>query len=330
VLLRIFNTNQTIVVSFVFIVAVLMFAFFLFLNKPQPIHATGMPLYNYLAFQLSDYSYIKYLLSFVTIFFSAIIANNIGSRYGLSLPGYLTAFVYVVISSSGTIAYEFPPALPACFFILLSVMSLMNLSQESVKQDAYFNVGFFLSIASLFYLPSLLFFPIFLINFFMLRATNAKEVFVGFSGLIIPYLFVFVYLFWTDSLGLFLAEHFFGLISFYKYEGVAFPSLIIPTFLLLFCIIYLFSGAQGQRGRTMKGKTIRNVLNIFFLTTLAAFFIVERKGVHHIIILAMPVSIYVSSVINRIKNVNIGNILLFVLLLLSLFNLSYSMGILTD
>ena len=65
--------------------------------------------------------------------------------------------------------------------------------------SALFDCGFLAGIAALIYFPAIILIPLLLTSLLVLRSFNIKEWLITFIGIILPYFFVSVYMFWNHE-----------------------------------------------------------------------------------------------------------------------------------
>ncbi len=161
--------------------------------------------YNALDRFIHKQFYLYHIISGLIIFFQGLYFNYLINYYKI-LPksSYLPAFSFIIVSSLFVEFMLLTPPLIANTFLLLALGRIFAWYKKEKVTAAIFDTGFLISIASLFFLPYIIFFVFLLASITILRPFSLREYMVAFIGLLLPYYFLAVYFFWFNQLPEFL------------------------------------------------------------------------------------------------------------------------------
>ncbi|MFH0894140.1 MAG: DUF6427 family protein [Bacteroidota bacterium] len=178
-----------------------------------------------------------------------------------------------------------------------------------------FNTGFYISLASLFYLPSVFFFVVVWIGLLLFRASKATDWMISLSGLIIPYLYVLTYNFWNDNLEVFFRMHFGEIMQSTEWPDVPvfyWPLIVIATLIGIMAVFQQLNSASKVNVHIRK---LRLLLLWFMLTAILTFLFIRDKSIAHLALCAIPFSVIVSNFFQEIKNKKFPEILFWIVVI---------------
>lgn len=227
------------------------------------------PLYNLLI--INNLLTNSRLLSFIALGFvlaQAFLLNKIVNQNDIiSKTTFLPALLYTLLMSYHPAGLTIHPSLIANTFIILIINNLFVSNDNPDHYPSILSIGFYLSIASLFWFPVVFIIPLLIISIFIISAKPFREFIIFLSGIILPYYFLafsyfmsndlrdishsYVQVFWNffdfafqispfeyAALGLFAIVF---LLSMVKVFGVLFEMVIATRRKLLF-LIFLLAG----------------------------------------------------------------------------------------
>jgi hypothetical protein len=151
--------------------------------------------------------------------------------------------------------------------MILILYHLLISSNKPEHLDRIFAAGLFTAIASMVYLPFILWFVFVIISFLVFRAGNWRAWMAAFIGLITPYLYLAVWYFWHDE----FMERVFDFSAFFRHLRlfpVAFP---VDYYILSgFTLVLALWGILLFRSSPEKTVEIRVKTNILLWTLLFA------------------------------------------------------------
>ena len=246
--------------------------------EPPEITVTGhsiQPLYNLIAGWLDGNPLLTVILGFFLLIIQSLIFNVIMISQGLvSKNSMVPAIVYLVLMSTHFENLTLTPLLLAGFFILAFLGRVFTMYERSDNLIELFSSGLLISFASLVYFPSFFFLLFILYVLIIYRIVTWREWTVPFVGFIIPYLYLWVYYFWIESLTPVYAEYaefFSGIFITKMYLDIG--DIIIEASLFLFILLpsmfRLISSMGSHNIVTRKKLSVSNWL--FVITVIITF-----------------------------------------------------------
>jgi len=161
----------------------------------------GMPLYYLVGRYLKDQNFWQVFFAFCLVIFNSFFIAQLGSAFiFLRKRSYLPGIIYLITVSSFQMLHVLLPAHLATLFVLISIYFIFDTYHKKVEITYTFNASFFLAIASLFYLPVIVLFPLVWISIFVLQKDdNWRLLAVPILGFGVPWLFMWVYTFLNDT-----------------------------------------------------------------------------------------------------------------------------------
>jgi hypothetical protein len=260
-----------------------------FLAPPgMPVPEGPVPLYA-LAFNLlKGFPFLATLAGFCLVLGETYWLTRILSQHELVLKNSsLSALVFIVMMSFLPGQLTLNPINIALGFMIMILHHLLISYNKPEHLDRIFAAGFFTAIASMFYLPFILWFIFVVISFLVFRAGNWRAWMAAFIGLITPFIYLAVWYFWHDE----LAGRAVGYVVFFSHILV-FPNpfhtdfYILSGFTLLLALwgIFLFSGSPE---RTVEIRVKTNILLWTLVFAILSFFFSRSMAIFHPA-LAMP------------------------------------------
>ncbi len=217
--LTFFRTNQLFSSIFlIFYVLLLRFSVFMapFKWSPSGEGVLSGLLYQWIGSQTLPAHILAILLLVAQGFLinSIVIGNRLSNEVNL-FPGVF----YVLTCCLLPDFLYLSPVLIGNTFILISIAQLFSTYKISSCADRIFNVGFWIGVASLFYVPFIFCFILMNAGLNILRAYNLKERLIVIIGLVMPFFLVGLYYFAMDDYGFFWENHFGKNFSFLSFGG---------------------------------------------------------------------------------------------------------------
>jgi hypothetical protein len=209
--IRFFRSNQPSGFIFVSLIAIGIWA--LGFMEPSVVSVKhSMPLYELVASVLQPLPWLGTFIALLFVIGEAFLVNYIfNENEVLPKPSYLPALFYVLLISNNNSMLAFHPLLPANLFILLAIQRLLSSYRKDNAFSNAFDAGMFIAVATLFYFPYIVFFPLLGVALIILRPFNWREWVISFIGAVVPYFFVMVIYFWL------------GLLDYLLYDKMFFP-----------------------------------------------------------------------------------------------------------
>lgn len=187
-LLRIFRSNQPYTI---FLVAVLAFVVTipLYFSGYRSVVPTYSPLRS--LFEEIDLSGIWIpIVTGVLIFLAAVIADRVFNRHEfMSDRHHLPGMWYPLLVMPFLAHPSIIPILIANIFILIGIGRLVQVFRQPRVLAQYFEAGFWIGMASLFYMPFLIALPLLLLCIIFTRTFNGHEMTIPLVGAFVPWFF---------------------------------------------------------------------------------------------------------------------------------------------
>jgi hypothetical protein len=318
-LIRFFKSNSASAFIFLPLIAIAIWAFG-FMDPSIVLAKHTMPMYDILIEALSKISWLGTFIALCLIVGEAFLLNYIvNENEVLSKQSFLPALFYIIFMSNNNAMLMLHPLLPANLFLLFAIHKLLSSYRKDTAFSQAFDAGLLISIATLFYLPYIVFLPLLGISLIILRPFNWREWLISFIGVILPYLFIITYYFWNNILDYLWYDKMFYPITRAK-PKLDFPDsfyfmLSIGWLLLLFSFGKLFSGIGTNSQRTKKGIIL---LIWFFIFSGLSLLIAPEISTKYFSALAIPSAVFCANYFLNIKKQWWGE-LLFLLLIVSVF-----------
>lgn len=205
-------------------------------------------------------------------------------------PNYLAGMAYMLITSFMPAFNRFSAVLIASLLLLLSVVLLFRSYNIKLDKNNIFNAGLLIGIASLFFLPAMLFVIWAFLALAILRPFKLPEWVVLILGVTSPYYFFAAWLFLNDHFK--LPEYFYHLffiaskVHYTLWHAGALFLLLAP---LLAGIYYMQANASKMMAHIRKGWYL--FLWYLVVSILIALFDIEKTSENWVILL-VPISAF--------------------------------------
>jgi hypothetical protein len=290
-------------------------------NAPEHI------LYNYIFNQNFSFLAKQILLLFVVII-GGVLLNLFAIRQEIiSKTNYIPCLFYILFSFSSNASRSFDPILIANLFVIPALYFLIESYRVEQALSDFFKAGFFMGLASFFYVHYLFLFPLSFISLIILRAFNWREWIILFMGLITPY-YIYIGLNYisTNDFHQSFSLMFNILSDFQKPLVSEYHMAFLIMIVLLFLFAFFQNLAQGFGVKVKTKKTKFILLWMMALCILMIFF--KQKSDMILMPCIIPLSIIIGDYLAELRQLKIANTLL--TLCLSAFVIVYfhSLGIL--
>lgn len=292
--------------------------------KAEPAPAFyGMPLFQLFDEALKNLPVLKEILALALILAEAFFLNQLAvSHQGTPKANFLPAAIYLLLMSSSRSFLSFHPLLFANFFLLLAIRSLLKMHKKETAFAEAFDGGFYIAIASLFYLPALLFFPFLGLSFLIMRPFIWREWIIALFGLVVPYLFTAVYYFWIGDL-FYLWDNRLQFTFEGKIQNMNIPSSNI-LFVVMFCILIglgllvLFSTVANL---SLKARSTTHILFWFLVFSAGIIIASPEYKAPYTAFLFIPAAVIIGNFLLQIKKNFWSELLFFSLVFSVVYNI---------
>ncbi|TVQ11290.1 MAG: hypothetical protein EA361_12820 [Bacteroidetes bacterium] len=279
------------------------------------------PLYSLVASVFSNRPFLSVLLSFLFMILQAWMFNRVITGKNLvDRNSMLPALVYIVLMSSSFSLFGLHPVWFANFFLIITLDKMFDVFRDEAVFVEIFNVGFFVSLASLFYFPALIFIFLIISALIIYFLVNIRGIIASLIGLFLPYMFAALYYYWNDiSIAeVFLAGNIQVDVAFLTRHIIPFGwvSIIVIGLTGLIAVSRLYLGAL--RDKPVRIRKRYQVLFIYLIIAVVSVLIAGKTiNIHHGIIM-LPLSAIVAGFFQENKKSLLNEIIFTLLLLLML------------
>jgi hypothetical protein len=272
--------------------------YFLFGN-PLPVVYYNDPisklLFNHLHF-ITNHILLNGLITAILHLSIALWINKVAIDFNLLFKkSYLPAFFFVIISSLYVEFFTLDSVSFVLVFQLLILQRLFALYKTNNALSIAFDSGIYIAIASLIYLSILPWIFIVFIALFTFRKFDSRDYLSAIVGLLIPFSMLAFYYYWSNNMA--------GFFEFFKpiqSNGVKLAMFTNRADYLPLIPLVLTILLAGHRLVENFYKNIVHVRKCFqvlaanLLVVLFSFYIRPSFGIHHFLLLAMPLAILLS------------------------------------
>lgn len=180
----------------------------IFLNLPDELSFEFLEPYAKFFIQIplqhSFSPFLNVLVAALLVLVQAVIFNIVVNNHGLlSKPGYLPALLYVTGTSLFMPFLILSPAL-ICNFLLIWLMDkFMKIGKSPNAIMIMFDTGMIIGLGTLIYFPFIVMLLMIWLTLLLYRSFAWQEWLSGLAGFITVFLFLGVFYYWNDNLGMF-------------------------------------------------------------------------------------------------------------------------------
>ena len=294
-----------------------------FVEPPgMPAPEVSVPLYSLLYYIFHDLPFLATTIGFMLVLAETYWLTTILSHHELVLKNSsLSALVFVVLMSFLPAQLTLNPINISLGFMILILYHLLISYNKPEHLDRFFAAGFFTSIASLFYLPFLLWFVFVVISFLIFRAGNWRAWLAASIGLVTPFIYLAAWYFWQNDLLARINEYiiFFSHILVYPNPfHTDFWILSVFTLLLAFWGIIFFR--SGPVEKTVEIRTKTSILIWTLVFSLISFVYARSMAIFHPALAVPALSMVITGTLTHLKKTRLAEIILLIYFFAVLLN----------
>lgn len=238
---------------------------------------------------------VYHILSFLLVFIQSFIFNNVlNNTKAYNESTYVPALVYALLMS---IFFDFntlSPVLMSMTFILLAINNIFYHIDNKSWVGNLLNTGLFIGIASLFYIPCILFvFPV-LLSYILFTGTIPRRYLLFLYGVILPYLLVGVFFFWFDSLDEFIHQFIFANLFTTGIKFLGLTDFLAIATLPAICLLLSFYKLFETNRYTSIQVRFQQTLFFMFIVASISWIIVNKRMPFQLIIFIPVVAFFIS------------------------------------
>jgi hypothetical protein len=144
--------------------------------------------------RIHNFPVVKEALGFACLLVTAGIWNRIVNKHSLlrQTTWFPFFFMVILLSCRASLVGFYPALVSSLFLVLASHKLIASYKKERALSDV-FDSGLYVGIATLFYLPSMVFLILLWIGLLIIRSINWREWACTIVGFLVPFLFTFTY-----------------------------------------------------------------------------------------------------------------------------------------
>ena len=273
------------------------------------------PLYNLMADILDFWPpamlvFAMLLMGFEAMFFNSILASNqiIGKVYTLGAVAFLLMLNLLPVQTT------FYPFLLSSVFQLMFIHTMFAIYQTPRPELYLLNAGFYISFASMCWLPSLLLAVWGIVALAIIHKGSLRLHLIPFIGLLLPYFFFFAVRFLMGDLMSVLqayGDYFTGFRL--TVEGLGWPKVVLLGFLVLVLFVPMFAPHLFTLERSVAVRTKIAMTYNLLLVGIFLLFVESEPMRSGVLFIALSILFsYYLSYLDRLKWPNITFIILVV------------------
>ena len=270
----------------------------------------AMPLFEIITGSLSNI-WVNISLALVLVIAQAFLLNYIvNENEVLTRPSFLPALLYIIFMSSNKAMFVLHPLIFGNFFLLLAMHRLLSSYRKDKAFSQFFDAGFLIAVATLFYFPYVAFFPLLAAALVILRPFNWREWLISICGALSPYILIATVYFLRDLLDYLLHDkmlfYFSKQLQLGALSGSFYFTNSVQLTILILAGARLFTGLNTGSQKTKKGI----VLLIWFLMAgIASIVITQEVSTSCFAALAIPASVFYAHYFMNLKRYWLAEIL---------------------
>lgn len=310
-LLRLFKSKNPLILAFILILTVV-FWVESFLEMPDIVQSgSEMPLYR-LTLHWFKKPVFRIITALLLVISQSIFLLRFNTRFKILHENYfLHLLIFNLIIAGVPEILNMYPVYFGNFLFMYAVFRIF----ESVNTDNaiphYFEAGFFISIASLFYFNFILFLFIAWIGLLIIRPVIWREWVVSIVGALLPFLFTFTYYF------VFVDASYRWFFSHFNQMKFGYETISINPFTLILISLTGFTAllqVLKKKSLTVLNRKIRILLIWISLLSFAVYFFINNHSLQTIVIFSFGTSLFITNYLHELKRFWVGDVILFSLL----------------
>jgi hypothetical protein len=279
------------------------------------------PLYNIAYYLLSFWYGASPALAVAIVLTSALTLNNILVFHDLTPKNnILPAFIFILLMSTNPHALCSSPVILALPLLTWFLHTIYKMNDEPENYMEVFNAGILVAVISLIYPPAIILYLFIWITMLVYGIFNGRNLIISVLAVLIPYLYVFLYFFWTDRLNDALLAYvdFFSTLLAFKINKEVLQLVIWAIFalLMLFPAFTRISGTLSSFNINFRKKMAATSWLMVFSIPL----IVLHGPADYNILIFLPAGVMIAHYYQLFKKSFVNEITVLLFLLLVLIN----------
>lgn len=237
---------------------------------------------------------------------------------------YLPSFLYMILAVSVPDFMALSPQLMSLTFVLITLGNVLRRIDNQVTDELFLNSGIYIGLATMIYIPAVVFFLVFLFSFILFSTAVTRRLLLYLFGFLLIFALCSLYFYWFDSLSAFIDSFlleglFMDVVQVLKFGELL---LLFSPFIAIFFLAIIKTWTVVRLNNFQ--QKVQQVLWLMFFGGLATFFLSNEKSGHELLFL-IPIVCYFWThyfilIKRRIFRAIMPGLLIFGLLIFSCFS----------
>lgn len=318
---RIFKSDYIIQFIFILIVSLILFGNSL-LNSNNTTNYNDTPIMYFLNYITGNHKYIIITFNFILLVFEALLFKRVLSSNDLFPKNNLSvSFIYIITIASLLNFSTLQPILFVNFFLIIILQIILSLYNKTEDYVNIFNLGALVSLSSLFYFPSVIFFIFLILSFFIYNLFKWREWIIISLGFLTTYIIYFGISFLLDIFNneLLRYKYYFHSIQFHPINFEKNTIFFIGVFAIFFTYT-MFSSLNKLTEKSIFYRKKIIVILMLFICSMASFLFNTTLINYHLCLVFLSAVFFITAYISQIKKAYISEIIYIILIGVSIYH----------
>ncbi|MBK6265705.1 hypothetical protein JKA74_11715 [Marivirga sp. S37H4] len=244
------------------------------------------------------------LMGYQFVLFNSIMHKN--KAYNENT--YVPAFVYALLMQVFFDFFTLSPVLVSMTFILLVLDNIYLRIENKLNDLTILKTGFFMGMAVLFYLPSIIFLLATVISFVLLTGLIFRRYLMFFYGFLLPIAAVGLYYFWHDALGNMMYQWIISNFVYNQENMVGLISLLLFISLpLLVFVLALYKTFSISRFTNYQVR-VQQVMFMMFAAAWVVWILGDVKAPYQLIVFVPFIAFFIAHFILQFRKKATANL----------------------
>lgn len=252
-------------------------------------------IYKYLDFLFGRSPFTHHVFSSLLIIFQAALFNRILLKNkAFNENNYLPAFFYVIAMLSIPDFMALSPQLMSMTFILYALSSVLRRIDNQATDELFLNSGLFVGIATMIYLPSFIFFFVFLSALILFSSAIARRLLLYLFGFSLIFGMNALFFFWRGDLYFFM--EFFFIKGLFIEGDILLSAWEIMLLSSVFIVVFVITVGKSFSAVRLTNfqQRVQQVIWFMFAGGVCCFFLANKKTGIELIFLIPLVAYFLS------------------------------------
>ncbi|MCY1721817.1 DUF6427 family protein [Prolixibacteraceae bacterium Z1-6] len=274
---------------------------------------------------IGAHPFVHVLVSMLLVVALGFLMQLVNDRYSfIRIRSKLPSVLFVIIMGGFVDLHTLHPVYFGALFVLFAIDRLFGMFEKSRPYSIVFDVGFLISVASLFYFNLVLLFPAFLFSIAVLsREKKWREFVIYIFGFLLPFVFALSYAFWTDNLLESIDMFASNIINPVNHLAANYTLQAYLGVLVFFTVVGSIDILNQYDKKKISSRKYFSAFFWIFLFSLISFIFIPAASQEMLVITAIPVTFLIANFFVFMKKKFWGE-LLFTLLVASVIFMQFA------